>query len=153
MRPVCQDSFQLAKIHFSAGGPLKPGFGLSGEVRPPDRVCSWLVPAFSPSTRIQLPPGLRSPLRTTENCSTPRPHGMCASLRSEHFPTQAKCGLEWASRPVGAPLRESLSGKLISGGGVCKAVDLGINLFAKVVPDIFRHRNKNLYYFRIELAS
>src|SRR5205085_11194086 len=57
------------------GGPLKPSFGLSGAVRPPDTIFRLPVRAFSPSIRTQSPPFRRTRLRTDESCSTPNlPH-------------------------------------------------------------------------------
>src|SRR6266705_4382602 len=55
------------------GGPLKPGFGLSGAVRRLDKVFPPLVRVFVPSipTRSRLAPHSRS--RSGENCSTPSP--------------------------------------------------------------------------------
>lgn len=55
----------------SAGGPLKPSFGLSGAVRQLDRASLPLARAFLPSTRTQPPLGLRSRLRIDESCSSP----------------------------------------------------------------------------------
>ena len=56
-----------------AGGPLKPGFGLSGEVPPLDRVCLPLVRVFVPSILTRSPPVPHSQMRSGENCSTPSP--------------------------------------------------------------------------------
>ena len=55
-----------------AGGPLKPGFGLSGAVRRPDKVFPPLVRVFVPCIRTR---SLRVPQPgdvTTAGPSTPR---------------------------------------------------------------------------------
>jgi hypothetical protein len=57
----------------SAGGPLKPGFGLSGDVRQLDKVFPPLVRVFVPSIPTRSRPVRHSQLRGGENCSTPGP--------------------------------------------------------------------------------
>src|SRR3989442_14413432 len=57
-------------LRVQTGGPLKPSFGLSGAVRPPDTIFRLPVRAFSPSIRTQSPPFRRTRLRTDESCST-----------------------------------------------------------------------------------
>src|SRR5713101_4698985 len=55
------------------GGPLKPGFGLSGAVRQLDKVFPPLVRVFAPSIPTRSRPVPHSRLRSGENCSTPSP--------------------------------------------------------------------------------
>src|SRR5208282_1427232 len=55
------------------GGPLKPGFGLSGAVPPLDKVFPPLVRVFVPSILTRSRPVPHTQLRSDENCSTPSP--------------------------------------------------------------------------------
>src|SRR6266851_2711574 len=64
------------------GGPLKPAFGLSGAVRPLDKVFPPLVRVFVPSTLTRSPPVPRSRLRSGGNCSTPSPSDIHTILPS-----------------------------------------------------------------------
>ena len=58
------------------GGPLKPGFGLSGAVRQPDTVSPLLVRVFVPSILTQSRPIPHSRSRSGENCSIASPPGV-----------------------------------------------------------------------------
>jgi pimeloyl-ACP methyl ester carboxylesterase len=60
----------------SAGGPLKPCFGLSGAVSLQHRVSPLPVRVFSQSTRIQSPRVLHTRPRSGENYSTPTLQGV-----------------------------------------------------------------------------
>jgi len=73
--PYCPPGRSLC---IRTGGPLKPGFGLSGIVPPLDKVFRPLVRVFVPTF-------------------------VGPSLRRMNIPTQAKTGLEWATRRSCAP--------------------------------------------------
>lgn len=69
-RNLPQSSHDQLKM-LKAGGPLKPSFGLSGAVPPPDTFSPPLVRVFALSIPTRFRPVPHSQLRSGENCSTP----------------------------------------------------------------------------------
>jgi hypothetical protein len=70
-----------SKSQSPTGGPLKPGFGLSGEVRLPETIFPLLALVFLQPIRIQFPLGLRNRLRIGGSCSIPSlPHERTAAF-------------------------------------------------------------------------
>src|SRR5438552_12953485 len=69
----------------TTGGPLKPGFGLSGTVLALDKVLPPLVRVFVPSILTLSRPVPHSRLRSGENCSTPSPPDARTTQPSRDF--------------------------------------------------------------------
>jgi len=69
----------------TAGGPLKPDFGLSGAVLSLDKVFPPLVRVFAPSIPTRSQPVPHAQLRSGENCSTPSPPDFRTTQPSPDF--------------------------------------------------------------------
>jgi hypothetical protein len=112
-----------------AGGPFKPGVGLSGGVPAVSKTVPPLVRVFLPFIRIRSPLVRESGMHTGGNCPTPK---MSLSKLLEPFQSRwHRARLSWNSPPLKpkAGLNESPTQKFLPYSGVIIDIEDWLHLF------------------------